>query len=312
LIPADAMLNNLKLQQIRYFVAVYEEGSFTAAARREHATQSGLSMQIKDLEMTLGVRLFDRLPSGVMPTVIGRRLYEHATRVLRDLDHLADDIATLSGAITGDVHVGLMPTFTRAILAPALLSFSAAYPHVNVRVTEAYSGVLTQEVAKQALDFAIVPPGHAGTTIRSCRLGTDREYLVTRADTDRPHLSPIELSRESKPIRLIVPGPSNTRRGRIDAYLETCGVQVEAILEMDAMMGTLDLVARSDWVTILSGVLCAPDRDGKARKLHPLVNPELQVDYMLIEPSTRSMSPAARLFAEAITVEMQRLIDEAS
>jgi DNA-binding transcriptional LysR family regulator len=59
-------------------------------------------------------------------------------------------------------------------------------------------------------------------------------------------------------------------------------------------------------------VLCAPDRDGKARKLHPLVNPELQVDYMLIEPSTRSMSPAARLFAEAITVEMQRLIDEAS
>lgn len=305
-------MSNLKLQQIRLFVAVYEEGSFTAAARREHATQSGLSMQIKDLETALGVRLFDRLPTGVVPTVVGRRLYEHAIRILREVGHLTDGIATLSGAITGEVHVGLMPTFTRAILAPALLSFSAAHPHVNVRVTEAYSGVLTQEVAKQALDFAIVPPGHAGRTIRSRRLGTDREYLVTRPDTNRTHLSPMELSRESIPIRLIVPGPSNTRRGRIDAYLETCGVPVAAILEMDAMMGTLDLVARSDWVTILSGVLCAPDRDGRTRKLHPLVNPELNVDYMLIEPSTRSLSPAARLFAEAITVEMLRLIDQAT
>ena len=302
---------NLKLQQIRHFVAVYEEGSFTAAARREHATQSGLSMQIKELETALGVRLFERLPSGVAPTVIGRRLYEHATRILRDVRQLTNEMASLAGAVTGEVHVGLMPTFTRAILAPALLSFSAAHPHVSVRVTEAYSGVLTQEVAKQALDFAIVPPGHAGSTIRARRLGTDREYLVTRSDTSRPHLSPIDLSRETTPIRLIVPGPSNTRRQRIDAYLEACGVPVAAVLEMDAMMGTLDLVARSDWVTILSGVLCAPDRDGEIRKLHPLANPALHVDYMLIEPSTRSLSPAAQLFAEAITVEMQRLIDEA-
>lgn len=304
-------MTNLKLQQIRHFVAVYEEGSFTAAARREHATQSGLSMQIKELETALGVRLFERLPSGVVPTVIGRRLYEHATRVLRNVSQLTNEMVSLSGAVTGEVHVGLMPTFTRAILAPALLSFAAAHPFVSVRVAEAYSGVLTQEVAKQALDFAIVPPGHAGSTIRARRLGTDREFLVTRPDTSRPHLSPVDLSRETTPIHLIVPGPSNARRQRIDAYLEACGVPVAAVLEMDAMMGTLDLVARSDWVTILSGVLCAPDRGGETRKLHPLANPELHVDYMLIEPSTRSLSPAAQLFAEAISVEMQRLIDEA-
>ncbi len=305
-------MNSLKLQQIRHFVAVYEEGSFTAAARRENATQSGLSMQIKELELALGARLFDRLPSGVSPTTIGRRLYEHCTRILRDISDMRNDMTALSKAVTGDVHVGLMPTFTRAILAPALLAFSAAHPYVNVRITEAYSGVLTQEVAKQVLDFAIVPPGHAGPAIRAHRIGTDREYLLTRADTDRPHLSPVELARETTPLRLIVPGPSNARRGRIDAYLEACCVPVAAILEMDAMMGTLDLVARSDWVTILSGVLCAPDRDGRIRKLHPLTGPELHVDYMLIEPSTRSLSPAARLFAEAITVEMQRLIAEAA
>ncbi len=301
----------VKLRQIRYFVAVYEEGSFTAAARRENATQSGLSMQIKDLEQALGVRLFERHPSGVSPTPIGRRLYEHSTRILREVSDIALDIASMSGAVTGEVHVGLMPTFTRAILAPALMAFAAEHPHVRVRVTEAYSGVLTQEIARQALDFAVVPPGHAVPGISSTYLGTDREYLVTATNTARTHLAPVELAREAGPIRLVVPGPTNARRGRIDRYLESAGVEVAETLEMDAMMGTLDLVARSGWVTILSGVLCAPDRDGARRKLHPLAGPPLTVDYVLIEPAARSLSQGARLFAEALSREMARLIEAA-
>jgi LysR family transcriptional regulator, nitrogen assimilation regulatory protein len=299
----------VKLHQIRYFVAVYQEGSFTAAARRENATQSGLSMQIKDLELTLGVKLFDRQPSGVTPTPIGVRLYEHSIRILREVNDIREDIAAMSGAVTGEVHVGLMPTFTRAILAPALMAFKAQYPHVDVRVTEAYSGVLAQEVARNALDFAIVPPGHAIAGVRSRYLGTDHEYLVTSPNTNRTHFAPVELAREGA-LRLIAPGPTNARRGRIDRYLESCGVEIAEILEMDAMMGTLDLVARSDWVTILSGVLCAPDRDGVARKLHPLVGPPLKVDYVLIEPAARSLSAAAKLFADTLAQEMNALLAE--
>ena len=78
------------------------------------------------------------------------------------------------------------------------------------------------------------------------------------------------------------------------------------------MMGTLDLVASSDWVTILPGVLCAPDRAGRERKIHPLSGLALTVDYVLIESSTKPMPPAARMLAQIIEAEMKALILEAS
>lgn len=298
----------MKLSQIRYFAAVYEEGSFTAAARRENATQSGLSMQIKDLEAAVGAQLFVRLPSGVEPTPIGTRLYGHCTELLRKLSDMRKDIAAASEALSGDIHIGLMPTFTRAVLAPALTTFTDAYPHVNVRITEAYSAVLSEAVAGQLLDFAVVPPGQVPVGVSSSHMARDREYLVTGPATDRRHLEPVVIARETKPLRLVLPGPQNARRVRINEYLKGCGAQIEAVMEMDAMMGTLDLVAHSNWVTILPGALCAPDLDGRTRKLHPLSEPALDVSYAMIEPATRSLSTPARLFAEELKRSVERLI----
>ena len=99
----------MKLQQLRYFVAVYEEGSVTAGAERAHATQSGLSMQIKDLEERYDVVLFDRAAKGVHPTEMGRRLYEYATRILKEVAEAEQGIKALKGIITGHIRVGLMP-----------------------------------------------------------------------------------------------------------------------------------------------------------------------------------------------------------
>lgn len=301
-------LRLMKLSQLRYFVAVYEEGSFTAAARRENATQSGLSMQIKELEAATGAELFKRQSSGVVPTRIGNRLYEHATQLLRHVSDIRQDIATMAGAVTGELHVGLMPTFTRALMTPALIRFTTEYPHVSVRITEAYSAVLSESVANQVLDFAIVPVGQTAPGVTSRYLGTDREYLVTAAGSPREHLSPVSLASETRPLRLILPSRSNARRVRIEDYLQSTGARVSALMEMDAMLGAMEFVAKSDWATILPGVLCAPDSDGKVRKLHPLVDPVLDVGYMLIEPATRSLSPVARLFADMLAEELDHLI----
>lgn len=265
-------------------------------------------MQIKELEASVGAQLFQRQSSGVVPTKIGERLYQHATRLVRYVSDIREDMRAVAGAITGEIHVGLMPTFTRAVLAPALIRFTTDYPHVNVRVTEAYSKVLAEYVANQTMDFALVPTGQLLPGITSRYLQTDREFLVTSPDTARPHLSPVDLAGEMTPLKLILPSRANARRDRIERHLAGSGVQISAMLEMDAMMGTLELVARSDWVTILPGVLCAPDHDGKLRKIHPLANPALDVGYSLIQPSTRSLPVASQLFATALEEELEKLI----
>lgn len=75
----------MNLRQIATFVGVYEEGSFSKAAKRLNLTQSGLSMQVQNLEAATGVKLFERSPRGIVPTFAGHRLYARAVERLRPL-----------------------------------------------------------------------------------------------------------------------------------------------------------------------------------------------------------------------------------
>ena len=296
----------MKFQQILTFVAVYQERSFTAAAERIHATQSGLSMQIKELEERIGVRLFDRSPKGVEPTAAGQRLYEHALKVLRDVESLREEMHAIRGEVTGSVSAGLMPTFTRAALAPAIAAFAAESPHVDISIVEAYSAVLTDMVRREQVDFAIVPPTADADGLLSQHVARDRELLVTSVNTPRQHLDSVSLA-DVGPLKLIVPGASNARREKVDRYLASVGARVESKIEMDAMMATLSLIEHSDWCAILPATLCHPDLDGSRRKLHPLVNPELSVDYTLITPATGLVSSPARDFADRVTEQIKTI-----
>lgn len=297
----------MKLQQLQSFVAVYEEGSFTAGAARANATQSGLSMQIKDLEARFGFALFTRGPAGVVPTDAGRRFYGCCAKVLRAVSETEEEMRRLSGAVTGRASVGLMPAFTRTVLSPALQRFAERCPLVEISVLEAYSGQLEALVADGTLDFAIVPERRVGEALAATPIATDREFLVTAATGERPHLSPARL-RDLPPLKLALPGPANARRARIDAYLATQGVEPAAVIELDAMLGTLELVARSDWMTILPGVLCAADASGTQRRLHPITAPPLSVDYAFVQSRARTLSEGATIFAALIRDELGRQI----
>ena len=78
------------------------------------------------------------------------------------------------------------------------------------------------------------------------------------------------------------------------------GLRVVTLLDMDAMMATLEFVANSDFMTILPETICANDIDGAVRSLHPIVDPTLSVDYAIIEPAKSALPPAAALFLEGL------------
>ena len=296
----------LNIRQLAAFVAVYEEGSFSKAAKRTNATQSGLSMQNQHLEKQIGVQLFERSPRGVTPTYAGRRLYDLAVAMLRRLDEVDAEIRTLASGITGETHVGLMPTFTRGVLAPALAGFIADYPNVKVSIVEAYSAVLTDAVAAGAIDFAIVPRAPRRDGIRTRWLGTDRELLVCRAGGPLQHLAPVRLAALPS-LKLVLPGRGNARRNTFDNYAELHGLKIAALLDMDAMIATLEFVANSDFATILPETICFNDIGGTVRSLHPIAGPGLTVDYAVIEPSKSILPQAASLFLERIELSYRNL-----
>jgi len=85
----------MEIHQLRYFVAVAEEGSFSRAAEREHVSQPSLSQQIQKLEAELDQQLFDRLPRAVVLTEGGRRLLDYARQILTGIADARRAVATL-------------------------------------------------------------------------------------------------------------------------------------------------------------------------------------------------------------------------
>ncbi|MEE8577329.1 MAG: LysR family transcriptional regulator, partial [candidate division Zixibacteria bacterium] len=298
----------MKLQQIITFVAVYQERSFTAAAEKIHATQSGLSMQIKELEARVGVTLFHRSPKGVIATAEGKRLFPHAVNLIRQVEILRQEMAAIGGEVMGSVRVGCLPTVSLAGSGRAITKFTVDYPYVNLQIIEGYSAVLTDMIARGQIDFAIVPqnPNVAADAVVLEHIARDKEVLLTSLGSPLDHLAKTRLV-DVGPLKLILPTAGNARREKIDRYLSICGVKVSAIMEMDAMMATLSLIENSDWSAILPSILCYPDMDGSKRKIHPLVSPELTVDYMLIRPMAAELSLPARIFADCLAEEIRRM-----
>lgn len=291
----------ISLRQIRSFVAVYEEGSFTSAARREGATQSGISQHIKQLESELGAALLERNGRDVEPTLAGKLYYRECVEVLKKLEAAQQSVAV--NHVRGAIRVGLMPTFTRSVLAPALDKFLGSAPGSEISVIEAYSGVLTDMVLKGGLDFAVVPAFEGATGISHRLLARDREMLVS-AKRDN-NLKPVKLS-EFGPLKVVLPGLQNTRRRNIETYFSANGVAVAQRLELDAMMGTLQFVAASDWVAILPFVMMVSDLDEGRFDVRPLEDPPLYSEFVLIEPARKVMSPAAALFADILKMEAEQ------
>jgi DNA-binding transcriptional LysR family regulator len=204
------------------------------------------------------------------------------------------------------MRAGLMPAFTRAALAPALARFAKRYPQVSVQVTEAYSGTLSDMVRSDELDFALVPAGLNDAALRVSMLCSDTEMLVSSPSYGLKPLQPVQL-KELAPLKLIVPGKSNVRRANLQRYLDTHQVQIESLIEMDAMIGTLELIARSDWVAILPGLILSPDQKGKERVINPIANPRMGAEFVVIEPARSKLSRPANLFLEEMRTEVNAI-----
>ena len=296
------MSSPVTLRQIQAVIAVCEEGSFTRAAARENATQSGLSQHVSAVEKLLGVRLFDRSATGVTPTPAGQRYYRRCLDAIGMLDLAGEEARGRADIVSGSLRIGLMPTFTRAALAPTLEHFVAAHPDVRLHVVEAYSGILTDQVLGDELDFAIVPAFEGRTGLKSRLILRDREVLISGRGSPFKPLAPVRLS-DCAPLKIVAPGPDNIRRRNLEIYFQSHGVAVETMIEMDAMMATFDFVARTDFVTVLPGLICINDIGKGEFTINP-IEPPLFAEFIVITPARRTLPAPARLFLERFEADL--------
>lgn len=302
------------LREIALFVAAYEERSFTAAAARENATQSGVSQHIKKIEDRFGTSLFSRGTGSIVPTPAADVYYRYCLDVLRTSDAAARALQRHGGGLEGKFTVGLMPTMTRCALVPTLARYSEAHPNVSVRVVEAYSAALIQQVATCEIAFAIVPAITGTVGLKSRHLVRTAEVLVSGRASGLTHREPRRL-RDLGTIKLVAPGAQHTRRSAIDTYMASNNVRLERTMELDAMMGTLDMVARSDWVAVLPSIMMAEELlegDGSRFAITPIVDPPLMLDLAIIERARHALPAPAAALLEMLEADTRALNDRLS
>jgi LysR family nitrogen assimilation transcriptional regulator len=294
------------IRDLKLFVAAYEERSFTSAAFREGATQSGVSQHIAKLEALLRVKLFSRSANGLVTTPAADAYYNRSVEVLRVHEGAHSVLESYARGLHGEIRVGLMPSMTRCVLAPALAKFIELHPNVSVRVLEGYSGILTKQVKAAELEFAIVPAFSDATGLRSRLLMTTPELLVSRKAAKKKTESHVRLAGLS-PLKVVVPGKGNSRRRSLDTYFSSNGVRVDRLLELDAMLGTLDFILNTDWAAILPAIMMSSRTDHRTFDIRVISNPALTLDLFLIEAARRPISTAAEILLGFIREEMDRL-----
>lgn len=146
----------MEVHQLRYVVAVADEGSFTAAAQALHVTQSGVSAQVGLLERELGTRLFDRTPKGTRVAPSAAPVLEQIRRVVAELDRVRTTADEINGLVSGTVAVGAVAGLTWPAFLDGIQAVHDDHPGLELSLREGRSFELQADVAAGHLDLALV------------------------------------------------------------------------------------------------------------------------------------------------------------
>ena len=145
----------LKTRQLLLLIALDDHRNIHRAAEELHMTQPAASKQIKDLEEMLDVRLFERLPRGMEPTMFGETMIRHARMALTSLALAHDDIVALKAGLAGQVEVGVIMTPAMALLPRAIARVKQQAPMLRIGAHMEASNVLLDRLQRGMLDFMI-------------------------------------------------------------------------------------------------------------------------------------------------------------
>ncbi|KIA91573.1 LysR family transcriptional regulator [Pedobacter kyungheensis] len=152
----------MTIQQLKYVVALDEERHFARAAEVCMVTQPGLTIQLKNLEEEIGIKIFDRNKVPLTPTVLGKEIINRARKILRETDEIRDFVINQKNLLEGELKLGIISTLSPYLIPLFISAMKTIAPKVNFVIKEANTGQLMQDVETGAIDVAIMatPTGH--------------------------------------------------------------------------------------------------------------------------------------------------------
>lgn len=268
----------MDIRQLQYFVALYEEGSVTRAARRMHVVQPAISQQIKRLEADFGVQLFERAAHGTAPTTAARDFYAVCLSILNQLRQAEAVLREASRQPAGRLTLGAQASMNQHIVPTALSQFHARYPAIAISARDGYRADLVDWLNRGEIDFALLSATQEKLHLASLTLCQESLVAVGHPDT--------LAGRDAMPgealagFKLVLHSRSKSLRTLIDNQFGLHGLDVRPDMEIDALPSVLALVRQPGWLSIVPRTAVAPDAAQDGLAWLPLRKPSLHRDVM--------------------------------
>ena len=297
----------MTLQQLTYFLAAAEHGSFSGAAESLFMAQPSLSEQIRRLEAELGVALFARGGRGLELTEAGRLFRPHAERTVAAAHEAADSVREVRDMTGGTVTFGTFGSAHHYLLAGLLQDFRTRHPNVRVRAIGQNSAEVADDVRDGRLEAGLValPIDDRGLDVRPAM---HEEVLYISADPERL-LEPMTIERlAAAPLILFDArfGADDPMRRQLRERAQQAGVKIEPQIEVEYVTAALELCARGLGDTVTSQQMIRAR--GLARRLKGVrFEPPLQDTFAFITRRNAHLSPATREFMRLAEKRVQAL-----
>jgi LysR family transcriptional regulator, carnitine catabolism transcriptional activator len=286
-----------ELRHVRAFLKVAQTRNITRAAFDLHVSQSALTVQIQQLEESLGVLLFDRNKRGAILTEAGRDVLGPFQRLLDDAEAIVSNAKDLASARMGTVTVAALPTVAAAILPAVLERFGRTHPTVRVVLQDLMAEKVREAVLKRQADIGIATRHGNSDELQAKPLFRDRLVVFAPEGHSLTGTSVVTL-REASAYPLILPTNESSVRETVNAIAHRERLVIEPRYETNFMPTALALVRKGLGVTILPESAAGSDAPGFVRV--PLGKHVPERSLQLLQRADRTLSPAAQAFVRCL------------
>jgi LysR family transcriptional regulator, hydrogen peroxide-inducible genes activator len=241
-------MNHVTFRQLRYFDALARHGHFGRAADACAVSQPAMSMQIKELEETLGGVLIERSARQVVLTKFGEELAQRTREILRSVDELGDFARASQERFAGRLRIGVIPTIAPYLLPKLMQNLKHVHPELDIHIRETVTPKLIQELAEGRLDTAIVALPVSEPSLTEAPLFAENFLLVRPPEHEG---TPVPSSETLREMRLLLLEEGHCFR---DQALSFCKMQFSPpreVLDASALSTLVQMVGAGMGVTLI-------------------------------------------------------------
>lgn len=297
----------MDVRHLKYFLAISEAPSLSAASLKLGVAQPSLSQHVIKLEEELGVALLVRSPRGISLTEQGHLLARHARDICRSLDTCAAEIRASDGIARGTVAFGMPPSVSMVMSVPLAETVRVEHPLVRLQAIEAMSGFIMTWIEDRTVDIGFLYSLDRKPNFHAVHVLDEELCFFSAPDAwpfDAAPGSALPLAQLAG-LDLILPSPFHGLRKVIEHYAATQGVTLNVVIEMDAMTQIKELVARGSGYTIFAPA-AAYDFVARGELVKsPIIEPVMARPVYLVRNPAHPQSNACRA-VEGLVLDVAR------